>query len=161
MHANLIRARCWDSARYSFLSFFGSVYVLSNAKTWQWLATVSSHPEPNGHLLWQKLKTFRSFVITQPHLPAATGHPVKENCSNSFMFSITSAPELMANIWSNVCWIYYYYYYYFHVMLFGKSAHLDGWMDGNNTVIFKAMLFILQSLFYILSWQLFVAFMYI
>lgn len=38
---------------------------------------------------------------------------------------------------------------------------MDGWMDGNNTVIFKAMLFILQSVFYILSWQLFVAFMYI
>lgn len=55
-------------------------------------------------------------------------------------------------------------------MLFGKSANfalklicswMDGWMDGNNTVIFKAMLFILQSVFYILSWQLFVAFMYI
>lgn len=51
-------------------------------------------------------------------------------------------------------------------MHFGKSENfalklICSWMDGNNTVIFKAMLFILQSLFYILSWQLFVAFMYI
>lgn len=38
-------------------------------------------------------------AITQPCCPAVTGHPVEENCMNSFVFYISAPLNLWPTLW--------------------------------------------------------------